>query len=86
MDNSIEIFYPKSRQQWREWLEANHKIKQSVWLIYCKKNSKLPTVDYSDAVDEALCFGWIDSTARAIDYEKYMQFFCKRKPNSVCRK
>ena len=86
MDNEIAIFYPRSRQEWREWLQANHVTKQSVWLIYYKKKSNVPTVLYSDAVDEALCFGWIDSKAKPIDEEKYMQFFSKRKPKSVWSK
>ena len=83
MENEIESICPDSRQAWREWLEANHESKQAVWLIYYKKKSNLPTVLYSDAVDEALCFGWIDSKAKPIDEEKYMQFFTKRKPKSI---
>jgi uncharacterized protein YdeI (YjbR/CyaY-like superfamily) len=86
MKNEVETFYPKSRQEWREWLQDNHNIKQSVWLIYYKKKSNIPTVIYSEAVDEALCFGWIDSKAKPLDEEKFMQFFSKRKTNSVWSK
>lgn len=86
MEKEIETFYPKSRQEWREWLQENHTQKQSVWLIYYKKKSAIPTVMYSDAVDEALCFGWIDSKAKPLDNEKFMQFFSKRKANSVWSK
>ena len=86
MENEIETFYPKSRQEWREWLQVNHATKQSIWLIYYKKRSNLPTVLYNDAVDEALCFGWIDSKAKPIDEDKYMQFFTKRKPKSIWSK
>jgi uncharacterized protein YdeI (YjbR/CyaY-like superfamily) len=86
MENGIESICPSSRQAWREWLQANHAKKQAVWLIYYKKKSNLPTVIYSDAVDEALCFGWIDSKAKPIDEEKYMQFFTKRKPKSIWSK
>ena len=86
MENEIESFYPKSRQEWREWLQVNHATKQSIWLIYYKKKSNLPTVLYNDAVDEALCFGWIDSKAKPIDEDKYMQFFTKRKPKSIWSK
>lgn len=86
MEDGIESICPSSRQAWREWLQANHESKQAVWLIYYKKKSSLPTVLYSDAVDEALCFGWIDSKAKPIDEEKYMQFFSKRKPKSVWSK
>lgn len=81
-----ETFYPKSRQEWREWLQKNHDKKQSVWLIYYKKKSNIPTIIYSEAVDEALCFGWIDSKSKPLDNEKFMQFFSKRKTNSVWSK
>lgn len=76
-------FSPNSRQAWRQWLEANHRSQQSVWLVYYKKKSGVPSISYSDAVDEALCFGWIDSTKKTIDHETFTQFFCKRKPRSV---
>lgn len=86
MEEELELISPQSRKEWREWLEANHKEKQSVWLIYHKKFSQMPTIKYSEAVDEALCFGWIDSKSKPIDDEKYMQFFCKRKEKSVWSK
>jgi uncharacterized protein YdeI (YjbR/CyaY-like superfamily) len=86
MTKEIETFYPKSRQEWRNWLHDNHVKKQSVWLIYYKKKSNTPTVIYSEAVDEALCFGWIDSKAKSLDEEKFMQFFSRRKKNSVWSK
>jgi uncharacterized protein YdeI (YjbR/CyaY-like superfamily) len=83
---STPTFYPKNRQEWREWLDQNHKLEESVWLIYYKKKSNTPTVQYSEAVDEALCFGWIDSKAKPLDEGKYMQFFSRRKPKSVWSK
>ncbi len=86
IEKSIETICPKSKQQWRQWLHENHDQKQSVWLIYYKKKSNVPTVNWSEAVDEALCFGWIDSKKQSIDEEKYMQFFCKRKSNSTWSK
>jgi uncharacterized protein YdeI (YjbR/CyaY-like superfamily) len=67
-------------------LLQNRKAEDSVWLVYYKKNSGTASVEYSDAVDEALCFGWIDSKAVGIDEERYKQFFCKRKPTSVWSK
>jgi uncharacterized protein YdeI (YjbR/CyaY-like superfamily) len=81
-----ETFYPKSQQQWRNWLEENHRLKQSIWLICYKKSSNQPSISWSDAVDEALCFGWIDSTVRSLDDEKFMRFFSKRKPNGTWSK
>ena len=85
-ENDLETFCPASRQEWRLWLQENHRTKQSVWLVYHKKKSAVPTVTYSNAVDEALCFGWIDSTKKSLGDEKFMQFFCKRKSNSVWSK
>jgi uncharacterized protein YdeI (YjbR/CyaY-like superfamily) len=82
----IETFYPTSKAAWRAWLQENHETKQSVWLIYYKKKSNQPSLSWSDAVDEALCFGWIDSTAKPIDEDTYKQFFTKRKPKSVWSK
>ncbi len=86
MEQKLETFYPKNRQEWRAWLEENHDKKQNIWLIYYKQKSKIPTVSYSDAVDEALCFGWIDSKAKSLDEVKFMQFFSKRKEKSVWSK
>jgi len=82
----IETFCPTSRQQWRQWLEENHRSKQAVWLIYYKKKTSIASITWSEAVDEALCFGWIDSKAKALDDEKFMQFFSIRKPKSVWSK
>lgn len=78
-----ETICPANSQEWRKWLEEHHDKKQSIWLICYKKSSDKPTLDWSDAVDEALCFGWIDSTKRSIDKESYMQYYGKRKPNSM---
>ena len=86
MEQKLETFYPRNRQEWRAWLEENHDKKQNIWLIYYKQKSKIPTVSYSDAVDEALCFGWIDSKAKSIDEVKFMQFFSRRKEKSVWSK
>lgn len=82
----IETFCPKSRTDWRKWLKKNHQSKQSIWLVYFKSSTKVPSVSWSEAVDEALCFGWIDSTKKTIDNERYMQYFSKRKPNSTWSK
>ncbi len=86
MEKEIETFCPASQNDWRQWLSENHRTKQSVWLVYHKIKSGVPSISWSKAVDEALCFGWIDSTARPIDDLTFMQFFCKRKPKSVWSK
>ncbi len=82
----IETFCPTSQADWRRWLQENHDSKQSVWLIFYKKKAQRPTISWSQSVDEALCFGWIDSTKKSIDDEKFMQFFSRRKPNSTWSK
>lgn len=82
-EGELDTIQPQSRAEWRTWLQENHATKSSIWLVYSKKIANTPSVAYSDAVDEALCFGWIDSKAKPIDALRYMQFFCPRKPNSV---
>jgi uncharacterized protein YdeI (YjbR/CyaY-like superfamily) len=79
---NFERLYAKDRRAWREWLEKNHAIAPGVWLIYYKKDSGKPRVSYDDAVEEALCFGWIDSKPNSIDDERFMQLFTPRKPKS----
>ncbi len=79
-------FHPKSRNAWRKWLEKNHDSEQSVWLIHTKMKEGKRTLTWSDSVDEALCFGWIDSIAKPIDEHTYKQFFSKRKPSSTWSK
>ncbi len=67
---------------WRAWLEKNHAREQSVWLIIYKKNSGRASIDYSQAVDDALCFGWVDSLPNKRDGESYYQYFSRRNPKS----
>jgi uncharacterized protein YdeI (YjbR/CyaY-like superfamily) len=84
--NEIETFCPPSQKEWRKWLQKNHAAKQSVWLICYKKESNKPTIAWSTAVDEALCFGWIDSIRKTLDEERFIQFFSKRKPTGTWSK
>lgn len=72
----------KNRQEWRNWLENNHNSVKEIWLVYYKKHTKKPTVYYDEAVEEALCYGWIDSTVRTIDDEKYCQKYTPRNKKS----
>jgi uncharacterized protein YdeI (YjbR/CyaY-like superfamily) len=67
-------------EELRAWFEANHGSSTGVWLVYWKARSDHPSVTWSEAVDEALCFGWIDSKVRRIDEERYRQWFSPRKP------
>ena len=82
----IETFYPVSQMEWRQWLQENHESKQSIWLVCYKVKTGIPTISWSNAVDEALCFGWIDSVRKTIDEERFIQFFSKRKPSSTWSK
>ncbi len=79
-------FCPKNRSDWRFWLMERHKIEKAVWLEFYKKGSPKFNLSWSDAVDEALCFGWIDSVKQTVDSEKYRQYFTLRKPNSMWSK
>ena len=78
----MNSYCPADKDDWRKWLSKNHIKEDSIWLIVYKKNSLSPNLNWSEAVDQALCFGWIDSTKKSIDGEKYMQYYCKRKPKS----
>jgi len=78
----VSTFCPASRQHWREWLLAHHAQEQAVWLVYHKKHTGTPSLSWSEAVSEALCFGWIDSQAKPIDGDTYRQLFSRRKPRS----
>ncbi|MDZ7879471.1 MAG: YdeI/OmpD-associated family protein [Saprospiraceae bacterium] len=84
--NETAQFYPETKQQWRTWLAENHVEKDFVWLIYYRQKVGKPTITWSEAVDEALCFGWIDSTQKRLDEERSIQFFTKRKPKSTWSK
>jgi uncharacterized protein YdeI (YjbR/CyaY-like superfamily) len=75
-----------NRSIWRAWLEMNHCQVRSIWLVYYKKNSGQPSVTYSEAVEEALCFGWIDSMVRPLDANCWKQLFTPRKAKSVWSK
>jgi uncharacterized protein YdeI (YjbR/CyaY-like superfamily) len=79
-------FYPKTTAEWRKWLEKNHLSKTSVWLVYYNKASKKKSISWAEAVEVALCFGWIDSKRIKIDEETSHQFFSKRKPKSTWSK
>jgi uncharacterized protein YdeI (YjbR/CyaY-like superfamily) len=74
--------YVKTREEWRKWLEENHSSVQGIWLIYYKKPSGKPRIPYNDAVEEALCFGWIDSKIKKVNDDYYIQWFTPRRPGS----
>jgi uncharacterized protein YdeI (YjbR/CyaY-like superfamily) len=74
--------YVKTRGEWRKWLEENHSSVQGIWLIYYKKPSGKPRIPYDDAVEEALCFGWIDGKIKRVNDDYYIQWFTPRRPAS----
>ncbi len=82
LKDGIETFYAKNRAAWRAWLLQHYETGKAVWLIIYKKEANIPTIYYPEAVDEALCFGWIDSKANKRDAESYYQYFTKRNPKS----
>jgi uncharacterized protein YdeI (YjbR/CyaY-like superfamily) len=82
----LGTIYAQDRKEWRKWLEENHHLSPGIWLIYYKVKSDKPSVRYSEAVKEALCFGWIDSKVKSLDQERYMQIFTPRKSKSVWSK
>ncbi|MGL6342663.1 MAG: YdeI/OmpD-associated family protein [Waterburya sp.] len=75
-------FIAKTRQEWRSWLESNHSQSLGIWLVTYKKNSGMPYLPYNDIVEEALCFGWIDSLARKLDEQRTMLYVSPRKAKS----
>jgi len=79
----METLYVKNREEWREWLEANFQTKKEIWLIYPKKISGKEVILYNDAVEEALCFGWIDSTLKTLDEHHTIQRYSVRNPRST---
>lgn len=78
----MKTFYAPDRKTWRDWLLKNHDKESEVWLVYYRKITGKPTVTYPEAVEEALCFGWIDSIEKGIDSERFMGRFTPRKPKS----
>jgi uncharacterized protein YdeI (YjbR/CyaY-like superfamily) len=80
--DGVKTYHAESRAAWREWLVQNHVTENNVWLIFYKKSSGIPSITYDESVDEALCFGWIDSKSNTRDAESSYRFYSKRKPKS----
>jgi uncharacterized protein YdeI (YjbR/CyaY-like superfamily) len=77
-----EQLHVETRAEWRAWLAANHANAPGVWLVSWKRATGKPAVGYDTAVEEALCFGWIDSLAKTVDDERSRQLFTPRRPAS----
>lgn len=80
--NGVITYYAESKSAWRNWLTHHHQIEKVVWLILYKKGSGTPSIDVKTAIDQALCFGWIDSKPNKRDDNSYYIFFSKRNPKS----
>jgi len=79
ISNTLYLTKPKD---WRNWLKQHHKTESEVWLVYPKKATGKLRIGYNDAVEQALCFGWIDSIIKALDTEHNVQRFSPRKPKA----
>ena len=79
----MKTFDAGTSERWRQWLAKNHATESEVWLIFHKQHTGKPSVAYTDALDEALCYGWIDSLIKRIDDDKYARKFTPRRPDSV---
>jgi uncharacterized protein YdeI (YjbR/CyaY-like superfamily) len=78
----MKTFDARTLDRWRAWLEKHHASETEIWLVFHKQHTGKPSVDYIDALDEALCYGWIDSLIKRIDEDKYARKFTPRKPVS----
>ncbi|MCK4318950.1 YdeI/OmpD-associated family protein [Candidatus Micrarchaeota archaeon] len=78
-----KTLYVSKRKTWRAWLAKNHRKEKEIWLIYPKKHTGTARIPYNDAVEEALCFGWIDSIVKRIDEDKYAQRYSPRRRTSI---
>lgn len=83
MTGDVELVQLEERADWREWLERHHETAPAVWLVTWKKPTGKPRIDYAAAVEEALCFGWVDSKSRSVDDERTSLYFTPRKPKSA---
>lgn len=84
--DALERVEVTSRAQWRTWLKKHHTRQTGIWLVYWKKGHPDKHIGYVAIVEEALCFGWIDSTARSLDADRSMIHVCPRKPKSMWSK
>jgi uncharacterized protein YdeI (YjbR/CyaY-like superfamily) len=76
------LLHVTSREEWRAWLARHYRTESEAWLVYHRTGSGKPRISYNDAVEEALCFGWVDSTAKGIDERRFAQRFSPRRPGS----
>jgi uncharacterized protein YdeI (YjbR/CyaY-like superfamily) len=79
---NFRMFDARSREEWRDWLQEHHESEPGIWLVFHKQHTAVASIGYNDAVEEALCFGWIDSIVKRLDDDRYARKFTPRKPDS----
>ena len=79
---NLRMFEVRSRQEWRTWLQEHYDSEPEIWLVFHKQHTSEASISYDDAVEEALCFGWIDSLVKRLDDDRYARKFTPRKPDS----
>jgi uncharacterized protein YdeI (YjbR/CyaY-like superfamily) len=82
MEKPMKQLYFETREEWRQWLAANHDKETEVWLVYYKKETGKPSIPYGASVEEALCYGWVDSLIKKLDEERFTRKFTPRKEQS----
>lgn len=82
----LPVLFFETAEEWSEWLELHHMEPKGVWLKFAKKASGIPSLSYEPALDEALCYGWIDGQSQSLDESFYMQKFTPRRPQSMWSK
>jgi uncharacterized protein YdeI (YjbR/CyaY-like superfamily) len=80
--DETKLLHVKNRREWRAWLRKHYKSEKDVWLVYYKKHTGKARIAYNDAVEEALCFGWIDSIVKRLDDDRFAQRFSVRNPKT----
>jgi len=78
----VKTFSPKTVDQWRQWLAEHHDSESEVWLVFHRLHTRVASIDYKDALDEALCFGWVDSLVKRLDDRRYARKFTPRRADS----
>ena len=82
MNNPVKTFHASSRKEWRAWLSKNHSKENKVGLISYKKHTGKPALTHKESMEEAICFGWIDTTIKRLDEKRYLRYFSRRSKNS----
>jgi uncharacterized protein YdeI (YjbR/CyaY-like superfamily) len=82
----IETLDVKNRQEWRAWLQLHHDAMPEIWLVFHKRHTGVTTISYDDAVEETLCFGWIDSIMKRLDDSLYARKFTQERPTADGRR